>query len=108
MTAEKAIRILDPRTSLLAMAECEATGEWLKLCNEACRMGADALRAQQTPDKLDRSRWEGCNECENLVISRKMVGLGRRYCPYCGRTLTKAAWAELERRIGGNDGTADN
>ena len=28
-------------------------------------------------------------------------------CPNCGRPLTEEAWAELEWRIGGNDGTID-
>lgn len=29
------------------------------------------------------------------------------YCPVCGRPLTEEAWTEMERRIGGNDGTTD-
>lgn len=30
---------------------------------DACRMAVAALRAQQTPVKLDRSRWAGCPHC---------------------------------------------
>lgn len=76
--------------------------------NEGVKMAISALRAQQAPAKLDRSQWEGCPECSCIVISRKMVNRGRNYCPYCGRPLTEKAWAELERRIGGNNGTTDN
>ena len=28
-----------------------------------------------------------------------------KFCPICGRPLTEGACAELERKIGGNDGT---
>lgn len=64
-----------------------------------------ALRAQQTTAKPDRSRWEGCYSCGNMLKTIRMVKLGRNYCPRCGRPLTEEAWAELERRI--NNGTAD-
>lgn len=90
MTIEEAIHLI---TTLSACSNGAMYSDWA----QAIDMALDALHTQQTP--LDRSRWEGCNECENLVISRKMVGIGRRYCPYCGRPLTEEAWAELERRI---------
>ena len=103
---------------------------------EACRVAAGALNAQ-LPRKLDRSRWEGCEHCKGDLEGytscfRDAEGRSRRlyipegkamivapgkynhqfcipikYCPFCGRPLTEESWAELERRIGGNDGTAD-
>ena len=55
---------------------------------------------QVKPAKLDRSRWEGCEYCKNMSILKG-------FCYSCGRPLTEEAWAELERKIGGNDGTTD-
>ena len=85
--------------------------------DEACRMAVAALRAQQTPAKLDRSRWEGCEYClegkgivtfevpDEIEIPEDAVKFGwvkePEYCPICGRPLTEEAWAELERKIGG-------
>lgn len=58
-----------------------------------------ALRAQQTPATLDRSRWEGCICCTLQSQVRAREKHGYRYCEHCGRPLTEDAWAELERRI---------
>lgn len=66
----------------------------------------DALRTQQTPEKLDRKRWEGCWNCNNLNVRKLTLRHGREYCPGCGKPLTEEAWADLERRI--NCGTTDN
>lgn len=74
----------------------------------------DALRAQKTPAKLDRSRWKGCFICKGAtyldgdvcVSGTHFARLSQfDFCPDCGRPLTEEAWAELERRI--NDGTID-
>ena len=52
MTRERAARILDPETSLEAYAESEYYGgfngyeRWKKDVEEACRMGAAALRKE--------------------------------------------------------------
>ena len=46
MTKESAARILDPETSRDELWKYEADTR-IEACNEACRMGADALRAQQ-------------------------------------------------------------
>lgn len=84
-------------------------------CNCECLKAADAietllaerdaaLRAQQPPAKMDRSRWEGCNYCNKYGIVLAAFD-GWSYCNRCGRPLTEEAWAELERRI--NDGTTD-
>ena len=92
-----------------------------------------ALRAQQTPSKLDRSRWNGCEHCDvewepgeywsddfeydshEFRIDDDSIlyhdsrfgweGVTIKFCPFCGRPLTEEAWAELERRI--NGGTTD-
>lgn len=69
---------------------------------------------------LDRSLWEGCYTCNNtpgIMLGEITMCIGKRilttkthefkFCPECGRPLTEAAWAELERKIGGNDGTVD-
>lgn len=77
---------------------------------EVCKMAVAALRAQ--PAKLDRSRWEGCEWCENtgaVIIEQHHAFRSKRkrgsavaiYCPSCGKPLTEDAWAELERRIRG-------
>lgn len=78
-----------------------------------------ALRAQQAPAKLNRSRWEGCKEC-TLPSCGTCVRYNHRntgdpcttsciryskhkpvnFCKNCGRPLTEEAWAELERRLG--------
>lgn len=103
MTKEEAIKILDPETSRNALLKYKEGEQRLEACNEACRIAASAIRAQKTP--LDRRQWEGCDECRNNILKRKMVRVGRRYCHYCGRPLTEEAWVELERRI--NGGTTD-
>lgn len=84
--------------------------------------------------KPNRSRWKGCEyckvdhdgystcfrdingrsvriyipECEAAIVvpgrcSHKAY-IEIAYCPFCGKPLTQEAWAELEGRIGGNDG----
>lgn len=99
--------------------------------NEAVKIAIAALRAQQTP--LDRSRWEGCEYCahqkDNIELcpmlshdesdcdrgmyihrgclisnSGEFQYVKIDFCPMCGRPLTEAAWAELERKDEGGDG----
>lgn len=77
------------------------------LIKEALEMAITALRAQKTPAKLDRSRWEGCKLCDEPTIVGFTTYCGYQYCKNCGRPLTEESWAELKRRIGGNDGTAN-
>lgn len=76
--------------------------------NKAVKIAITALRAQQPPAKLDRSRWEKCDACSDEAAVDFFAHKRMVYCPYCGRPLAEEAWAELERRIGGNDGTADD
>lgn len=98
-------------------------------CLEAVRMSVVALKAQQDPAKLDRSRWEECPDCKGEVFAKRrqymrpvmepltpeqalmdklteLTGIvyakvKNEFCHTCGRPLTEEAWAELERRIGG-------
>lgn len=65
MTREEAIEILELETRQKALSHYidRPLGEMLDAIVEASRMGASALRAQ--PAKLDRSRWEGCNHCDD-------------------------------------------
>ena len=70
--------------------------------SEAIQMAVAALRAQQKlleMLELDRDAWKLCDGC------RPNRFFGNRFCCRCGRPLTEEAWAELERRIGGNDET---
>ena len=72
--------------------------------HEALDMAIVALRAQQKlleMLELDRDAWKLCDGC------RPNRFFGNRFCCRCGRPLTEEAWAELEWRIGGNDGTID-
>mgnify|MGYP006870913316 FL=1 len=71
---------------------------------ELYEMAVNALRAQQTPTKLDRTQWGGCDCCtvgdgEFRYLLDKWGD--EDYCPKCGRPLTEEAWAELESKIGG-------
>lgn len=88
MTIEEAINVIEQRCGYTRLQYATALG-----------IAIDALRAQQTAAKLDRSRWEGCICCtrKNQLMAREKHGY--RYCEHCGRPLTEEAWAELERRI---------
>lgn len=101
MTREEAIKILDPKKSRNALLKYKEGEQRLEACNEACRIAASALRAQQTP--LDRSRREGCEYCEDTLKNYRYINacdIGKRcliydnpqYCPMCGRPLTGEAW----------------
>lgn len=107
MTREKAIKALGLMEHVESIVVTYVPGEQMEDTSvhemkEACHMAVAALRAQ--PKKLDRSRWDGCEWCEEYS-GTYIYQNGWKYCPLCGRPLTKAAWAELERRI--NGGTTD-
>lgn len=96
MTIDEAIKFAEYAPTLTDISEVK---EFYRMCGEA-------LRAQQPPAKLDRSRWEGCPNCHRWQV------YGYRnyepaYCRDCGKPLNEPAWVELERRIGGSDGTTD-
>lgn len=94
----------------------------------ALTMAIAALRAQQTPAKLDRSRWKACRRCceEEVFVKRRQymrpimapltpeqelmdrlteltgivyVKAQNKFCPFCGRPLTEEAWTELEKKL---------
>lgn len=121
MTTEEAIKILETGVEF---PNFKHTADDV---DEACKMAIAAFRAQQTLAKLDRSRWEGCDYCNDPSPHRDCVlpdgteqflcskdGLfgdcyinERRihFCPMCGCPITEEAWTELERRL--NDGAVD-
>lgn len=68
---------------------------------EAAKIAIAALCAQQTPAKLDRSRWEGCTLCRGVTgwtqdLDDEHHEVEFLFCPVCGRPLTEEARAELE------------
>lgn len=109
MTREEAIQALEIVKHMESFSMLYEPGEpinqtTVSKLKDACRMVISALCAQQTPAKLDRSRWEGCKYCNDPSIGI-WIGHLYKYCPYCGAPQNEEAWAELERRI--NDGTTD-
>lgn len=97
MTREEAINRIEEHAR--HCVPCVSIGEFI-----AFEMAIDALRAQQTREKLDRSRWEGCKYCNDPSIGI-WIGHLYKYCPYCVAPQNEEAWVELERRI--NDGTVE-
>ena len=66
------------------------------------------------PAHIDREAWKSCKLCEKYKVfqfnawEKPEMSLGNidcmgtsLFCPHCGRPLTKDAWAELEKRMGG-------
>lgn len=127
MTREEAIKALE----LINLDRIHPFLSWEEMM-EVRDISISALRAQ--PEKLDRSRWVGCPCCwkpecdccahaarrEELDPCKSCVKgyqesegeecpgyVAANYCHHCGRPLTEEAWADLERRIGGNNGTTD-
>lgn len=72
--------------------------------------GSDWLAYSYTPAHIDRSKWEECDLCSlpdgktasRLILAETCNGEAK-YCPSCGRPLTEEAWAELERRLSGEN-----
>lgn len=63
---------------------------------------------RSVPAGLDRSRWVGCSLCKGVTgwtqdLDDEHHEVEFLFCPVCGRPITEEAWAELERRIGGNN-----
>lgn len=93
MTIEEAIQhceeVAAGRTEQGKCPECAADhrqlAEWLRELVALCA---------RKPCILDRSRWEECADC--------WLWERHSFCPDCGRPLTEEAWAELERKIGGD------
>ena len=75
------------------------------------------------PAHTDRSKWKPCEHCKSAEYPPQKFGAHQfpvvgneiyfydteygwegeeiKHCPWCGRPLTKEAWAELERRLRG-------
>lgn len=116
MTNEDAAKILDPEKPEDRMDAYGRYGGFNggKSCGraykQACTLAGRALRRR--PVGLDRRQWEGCPDCRREwgVLDGRTNRFEMReqiFCGSCGRPLTDQAWAELERRIGGNDGKTD-
>lgn len=123
MTREEAIKQMEQLQRFCSIRTGQSKdGAFAKDC-KALEMAITSIRDQKT--QLDRSKWEGCEcckeECRNCAYTtqrklckksckdgsefvRRITG---RYCRECGRPLTEDAWAELEKRIGENDGKTD-
>lgn len=103
MTREEAIEILENGDFWdLCVAPYVYSNRSAMEFHEALDMAIAALRAQQKlleMLELDRDAWKLCDGC------RPNRFFGNRFCCRCGRPLTEGAWAELERRIGGDDET---
>jgi hypothetical protein len=96
MTIEEAIKNREECLEYLESIKGRANPE----CIEAVRWSLKALRTYAA--KLDRNRWEGCPNCYRWQVCGYR-NYEPAYCRDCGKPLNEEAWAELERRIGGND-----
>ena len=56
---------------------------------------------EQAPAKMDRSRWEGCVECDDTDFTYWNSDV--KFCPFCGRPLTEEAEAALKKREADNE-----
>ena len=105
MTIEEAIK---NRERCLEYLEGSPAGAVCEESLEAVRLSLEALRHTQ----LDRSRWEGCETCNNtpgimfgvitMAIGKRFLSTDEhelRYCPECGRPLNEKTWEELERKV---------
>lgn len=85
MNKEQAAKILDPETTLEAYAESEYYGgfnaaqHWKDDVNEACQMGAAALREKSERDK-------SC-DCWDDAQREEWLSIGATYCQQCGKRL---------------------
>lgn len=99
MTRKEAIEILDDGawwSMVDIMLPCDGAAN--KALHDAVDIAVATLRAQSI--KLNRSRWKRCPVCPSDLSVWW-------YCPFCGRPRIPEAWAELEQRIGGNNGKTD-
>lgn len=123
MSAEEAVKEIE-RTIEQVSVYLPHDDDWIV----SLKLAVAALQAKQT--KLNRSRWEGREYCANhkgnielcpmlshdesdcergMYIHRGCLVSNSGefqyvkidFCPICGRPLTDAAWADLERKING-------
>lgn len=97
MTREDAARILDPETTRDELWKYEADTR-IEACNEACRMGTDALRAQQERENPmtngDRIRAMSDEELAKMMT----YGAGEFDCYECRRTEDEPCDMNCEER----------
>lgn len=87
MTKAEAARILDPATSREALLPYAYDGpRRLEVVNEACRIAAEALRAEQETGEWieDEYGYHRCSECGWEWDTPEMV---TPYCPGCGARM---------------------
>lgn len=89
MTPEEAIKILETGG---IMPDYPHTAQML---DEAMRMCITALRAQQTRTKLDRSRWEGCDWCNQRYCDNCFWQIKMKDSSKCERCIDKSEWDPL-------------
>lgn len=87
MTREEAARILDPETSLGAFVEYNYYGgfkgedRWMEAVNEACKMGAEAIRELDAQEKKPMCKWISVKdrlpeEEGSYIVATKNGGVG--------------------------------
>lgn len=82
MTNEEAARILDPKTTLEVYAETEyysgfdGAKRWKEAVDEACIMGANALREQSGTDTNVGGKW--------ISVKDRLPDKTNTYLAYCG------------------------
>ena len=99
MTKADAARILDPETSRKALAFLEGRPHIIDtLKQEACRMGAAALRpvSRERVEQTWSGRWiekDGFGRCSacGWGVDYFEGGGGERFCSGCGRAMTDEA-----------------
>ena len=88
MTIEKAIRILDPETTVEALAEVEYyagfSGQTAKVqaCSDACEAAVAELK-YRTPKKVEGLT---CPTCQRIFVLHHGEE-GRPFCDNCGQAL---------------------
>lgn len=101
MNIDQAIKIIETHMEVHKIGEYPHV-----IIGQALNMAIDALRDQQTPIKLDRSRWKQCEQCRPGGQLELDAYCEWSYCPYCGLPLTEEAWVTLERKVLGETKTA--
>ena len=107
----KVLAILDHRDDEGMCAVFAASGRYLKEKD----YGKTWWAFPYVENEIDREKWEPCSKCKSCasctgsIINSDVLPcsqcedycnyIPRKYCPECGRPLTEAAWAELEKRI---------
>lgn len=95
---EEAIRILDPKTTREALVEIEYRAGFngqravMEAVNEACMMGAEALRNERPKGRWVETCMADVYQCSNCKKATKMdefcdSDILRNFCPNCGADM---------------------